>query len=244
MRLLVAALAFFVSSAFAQQGPIKKFWFPPESVWQGGRNTGATLTGADGTKYTISPQAIANLLDVRDSIQKQSGLNVDLGILETTAPNAGTLTNKGRPTIAVSISYLQALGSDRDALASIVGHEAAHLALGHNAASREAAAKANGQTLGAVLNMAGIPLGGAIAGLGAVAYARGFTRDDERAADEQGMKWATAAGFDPCGKVRAVAIHQQAGASSFLDTHPGYAERIELANEYAQKTKGRSCQQL
>ncbi|HEX6265656.1 MAG TPA: hypothetical protein VFZ81_02035, partial [Burkholderiales bacterium] len=62
----------------------------------------------------------------------------------------------------------------------------------------------------------------------------------ERHADGLGMKWATAAGYDPCGQVRLFRAMSQ--DTPTLSTHPGFAERAEAANQASRKTRGRSCE--
>ena len=58
------------------------------------------------------------------------------------------------------------------------------------------------------------------------------------------MQWAIQAGFTPCGSYRFAAKMNALGegaAIPFLSTHPGNTERMENAQQYAQKTKGISC---
>jgi len=128
-------------------------------------------------------------------------------------------------------------GIRTDAIAVTMGHEFAHLHLGHSGAARkerEDTARGVSNVLGTILNIAGVPFGGTIASVGVTAVARSFTRDEERAADELGLKWATGAGFDVCGKARAVRMYQSMRSGvdiPFLSTHPSYGERSDLAND-------------
>lgn len=148
--------------------------------------------------------------------------------------------------VAFTLSFVNALGDDKDGIASVMGHELAHLHLRHGAARKERHenAKAASNVLGTVLNLAGVPLGGTIAGLGVGAVTASFSRDEEREADELGNKWATSAGFDACGGARSMRVLKQQAKTApipFLATHPGHDERIERANALSLKTNGRGC---
>jgi predicted Zn-dependent protease len=87
-----------------------------------------------------------------------------------------------------------------------------------------------------------VPFGGTITSLAATSIARSFTRDEERAADKQGIRWAVAAGYDPCGKARTVEHFARYSSDGIplLSTHPSYGERSALADEYARKA-GKGC---
>ena len=121
--------------------------------------------------------------------------------------------------------------------------------MGHTGAARKKrddTAKGTSHAVGTVLSLVGVPMGGAIASIGVTAYATSFTRDEERAADDYGIRWAVAAGYDPCGRARTMKMYQRLHAGSvdipFLSTHPGAAERSDLANEYSRKLNSHSCE--
>jgi predicted Zn-dependent protease len=82
-----------------------------------------------------------------------------------------------------------------------------------------------------------------ITSLAATSIARSFTRDEERAADEQGIKWAVASGYDRCRKARVVEhfARYTSDGITLLSTHPSYAERSALADAYARKATGKGC---
>jgi len=171
-----------------------------------------------------------------------------LGLADMDAPNAFAFYRQGRPVVAISLSWLDQLGQDVDALATTIGHELAHLYLGHTGTARqerENTAQGASQIVGTALSLAGVPMAGAIANVGAIAVARSFSRDEERAADDYGIRWAVAAGYDPCGRARTMRMYQRLRAGTveipFLSTHPGAAERSELADAYSLKTTNRPC---
>jgi predicted Zn-dependent protease len=223
---------------------ITESWLPDDpAYWESARKNGASLRLQNGSVYrVIPPLDINRLVLVKERLERVSGIKSELALVETGSPNAFAINFKGRQIIAFSLSMLDALGTDRDALATTMGHELAHLHLGHLKGARkerEDAIKA-GQVAGAVMNVL-VPWSGTIASAGITAYQQSFTRDEERAADDQGLKWAIEAGYDPCGHYR-VATAFQTLSIPFLSTHPGYGERSDLANEYAVKATGKLCQ--
>ncbi|HKQ24424.1 MAG TPA: M48 family metalloprotease [Burkholderiales bacterium] len=189
-----------------------------------------------------------NVVAVKHKLEVASGVGADLGLVDMDSPNAFAFHQQGRPVIAFSLSWLDRLGQDVDALATTIGHELAHLYLGHTGAAREErekTAQGASQVVGTALSLAGVPMGGAIANVGATALARSFTRDEERAADDYGIRWAVAAGYDPCGRARTMKMYQDLSAGTvdipFLSTHPGAAERSNLADAYSLRTNNRPC---
>jgi predicted Zn-dependent protease len=189
---------------------------------------------------------IDNMLIVKSQIEAVSGVKADLAVVETTYPNAFATHLQGRPVIALSTAYLDHLGRDRDALATTIGHELAHLHLGHSGQARrerEETAKGVSNVVGTAVGLF-IPFGGTLTNVAVTAVARSFTRDEEKAADEHGLKWAVAAGYDPCGKARTIAVFSRFHSQGvpILSTHPSYGERSELANEYSMKARSRPCQ--
>lgn len=246
--LLSITLLGLVGCATTQQNPIKAVWALPADAWSRGTVTGLSLRQKDGTIRAVPADKARTLTTVKQRMETVSPVRAELAIVETDTPNAFAFHHQGRQTIAFSLSWLDQLGHDADAIAVTMGHEFAHLHLGHSGAARkerEDTARGVSNVLGTILNVAGVPFGGTIAGLGVTAVARSFTRDEERAADELGLQWAIGAGFDACGKARAVAMYQRMRSGSldipFLSTHPSYGERSDLANDISMRTKGRGC---
>jgi predicted Zn-dependent protease len=243
MRLYVV-VAVVLLSGCASQGGIRESWLPQDpAYWEDARKNGASLRLQNGSVYrVIPPLDINRLVLVKERLERVSGVKSELALVETDSPNAFAIVHQGRQIIAFSLSMLDALGADRDALATTMGHELAHLHLGHLKGARkerEDTIKV-GQVAGAVMNVL-VPWSGTIASVGITAYQQSFTRDEERAADDQGLKWAIEAGYDPCGHYRvARAFHNP--SVPFLSSHPGYAERSSLASEYALTATGKGCE--
>lgn len=244
MRPYLLALLILAGCA-TQKQDITTTWAPTNEQWEKFRQTGVNLNKPDG-KYVHMPKMLVNnILTVRAKLEATSGVTADLVVVESEKPNAFATIYKGRPIIAFSTSYLNYLGYDVDALATTYGHELAHLKLGHSGQARkerEETAQGVGIVAGTIAG-AFIPFGGTITSLAATSVARSFTRDEERAADEHGLKWAVEAGYDPCGKARVVEhfARYSSGGIPLLSTHPSYSERSALADEYAKKATGKGC---
>lgn len=131
------------------------------------------------------------------------------------------------------------LASDEAELASVLGHEVAHVSQRHIAERLMAsvgieallgmAAGKNPEGLGA--------LAGQLAGQGAMLS---FGRDQESDADEHGLPYAVAAGYDPEGFVRLfgkLAKGEGPKFLEFLQSHPLPSERIDDAKAQIAKLK-------
>lgn len=238
MRLLALLVVLLSGCA---QNPIKDAWLPGDAYWEKARVHGARLIYQDrSTEKFVPARSIDNLLAVRAKLEEVSFVRAELAIVDTDQPNAFAFTKDGFKHVAFSISFLEHLGNDLDALATTMGHELAHLELKHaeKRQGREAGRQAAGFALGFLLG----PLG-TIADVGASAYILSFTRDEEREADALGLKWASKAGFSPCGQAKLAAMFAKYGTAqiSFLSTHPGIEERNETANQESLKRDGRAC---
>jgi len=124
-----------------------------------------------------------------------------------------------------------------DEFASVLAHELGHVSARHLAAKIERSQKISWATMAGVL--AGILIGGKAAGAlmtGSVAAGiqaeLGYTRDDERQADQLGLKYTYLSGFDPEGMVTVLQNIQRENRYGgqdippYLLTHPGAAERM------------------
>ena len=124
-----------------------------------------------------------------------------------------------------------------DELACILAHELGHVSARHLAARIERSKRIGMATMAGVL--AGILVGGKAAGplvTGSIASAvqaeLGYSREDERQADQIGFKLADISGFDPGGMVTVLKKIQRQhwyggdAIPSYLQTHPGAPERM------------------
>lgn len=124
-----------------------------------------------------------------------------------------------------------------DELASVLSHELGHVSGRHLALRMERSQKIGLATMAGIL--AGALIGGEVAGAimtGSVAAGiqaeLGYSRANERQADQLGLKYASGSGFDPWGMVSVLKGMQrerwysQGSMPSYLLTHPGAAERM------------------
>ena len=134
-------------------------------------------------------------------------------------------------------SGLISILDDADELASILAHELAHVSARHLASRIDRSQKIGLATLAGVL--AGILVGGEVGGalmtgsLAASIQAElGYSREDERQADQLGFKYTQLSGFDPAGMLTALQkIQRETWYGSqeipaYLLTHPGAPERM------------------
>lgn len=149
-------------------------------------------------------------------------------------PNAfQTVDAAGRPIIAFTLALIGGV-ENRDELAFVMSHEAAHHILGHLARQRQNA------TLGAQVfgNLASTISGGdaqqvrAAQELGAAVGARSFSKDFELEADALGTEISAAAGFNPLRGAAFFARIPDPG-NRFLGTHPPNADRIAIVRQTA-----------
>lgn len=123
-------------------------------------------------------------------------------------------------------------------VAGVVAHEIAHVAQRHSARQLTKATVASGLLglLGAALgndNGAGGTAARAVAGFTANSFMLKFSRDDERAADREGVRIMQRAGYDPrgladfMGLLAAQQRRNPGAVEQFLSTHPAPAARVE-----------------
>lgn len=222
--LLLAGCA--VAPQPASEGP----WSPDDRWWAEARLFGGWIARDDGTRIRVSAAHARNLFEVAAKIQQQSGVAAQIALADDKEMVAYAIEANGRRQIVFSLPLLEAIGNDRDALATTIGHEAAHLLYAHNLARKSR----NDLAIGNSAALAGI-----------LAVNTSFTRYEEREADLKGIEWATAAGFSACGTARVMRMLRSndsgAGANSFLAMHPGYGERIARATDLASRLDGRGC---
>jgi len=124
-----------------------------------------------------------------------------------------------------------------DELACVMAHELGHVSARHLASRIERSKKIGMAMMAGVL--AGILAGGEAAGAlvtGSIAAGiqaeLGYTRENERQADQLGFKYAQSSGFDPMGMITTLKKIQRerwygSGATPpYLLTHPGTPERM------------------
>jgi len=143
---------------------------------------------------------------------------------------------------------LMGLMNNEAELASVMGHEAAHVAARHaNSRSRTSTITGIGSLILGVLT--GSEAIGQIAGQAAQLYTLRFSRQQEYQADDLGITYLAKAGYDPMASSTMLAslaaqsaldarLANQAGRSvpSWASTHPDPASRVTRAAQNAAKT--------
>jgi predicted Zn-dependent protease len=198
------------------------------------RSSTVTLYGAGETVLlTMNKQTVQKLLLAHFRITRSAGTQAELLIVEGDEPNAFAALMNGRRTIAISIGMIKLIGENNmDEFAALLGHEAAHWAMGHvdSAKVRSTTIQGISTLVGAGMGVAGIPAAGLITGLSAELIEASYSRDAEREADALSIDYMVASGFDPEGAVRLQEkmLKQPAGLRvPFLSTHPSGRERVE-----------------
>ncbi len=136
-----------------------------------------------------------------------------------------------------TFSGLIKVADDVDELAAVLAHELGHVSARHLAERLERSKKIGMATMAGILAgiLAGGEAGGALA-TGSIAAGiqaeLGYTREDERQADQLGFKYGHSAGFDPRAMVSVLKkIQRESGYGTgeippYLLTHPGAPERM------------------
>lgn len=166
----------------------------------------------------------------RECRARTRGVNCDYLILVDDRPGQPpnafqTLDRNGRPIVAFTLPLI-AEARNRDELAFVMGHEAAHHIAGHIPRQQQSAL--TGALIFGVLTAA---TGGDAAAvetaqnIGGTLGARRYSKDFELEADALGTLIAWNAGFDPARGAAFFARIPDPG-NAFLGTHPPNAQRV------------------
>ncbi|WP_138934514.1 M48 family metallopeptidase [Roseovarius arcticus] len=162
---------------------------------------------------------------------RTTNLNCDFRIVVDDRPGQPanafqTVDQQGRPILAFNLALIAEV-RNRDELAFVMGHEAAHHISGHLERQRNNA-MAGAVLLGGLASITGAGQGAIqnATDLGAGLGARTYSKDYELEADALGTVITKRAGYDP---VRGAAFFTQIAdpGDRFLGTHPPNAKRIE-----------------
>lgn len=163
--------------------------------------------------------------------QRAPGLNCDFRIVVDTRPELGanayqTLDRAGRPIIAFTPALI-ADARNRDELAFVLAHEAAHHIRGHIARTQRNAtvgALVFGQLAGA-MGVSDAAVIQSAQQMGAQVAARSYSKEFELEADALGTEITAAAGYDPL-KGADFFFRIPDPGDRFLGTHPANADRL------------------
>lgn len=173
----------------------------------------------------------------RECKARTSRVNCNFKILVDTRPDQPpnafqTLDKSGRPIIAFTVALIED-ARNKDELAFVMGHEAAHHIRGHIARTQQNA------VAGAVIaGSLAVLLGGSGDAIdaaqrnGARIGARSYSKEFELEADALGTVITARAGYDPVRGAKFFTRIPNPG-DRFLGTHPPNAKRIETVRRTA-----------
>ena len=214
-----------------------------DQEWQLGNQMAAQV--AQSVQIVNDPQALAYLRSVGERIHAQTPIAdrpFEFEIVNDPSVNAFSLPGGH---VYVNTGLL-AQADKADMLAGVLAHEISHVVARHVIKQIEQQQEINvigsivlGQNPGALQQiLAGIVAGGAMAR---------FSRADEKQADELGLQYMSAAGFDPHGmlemfqKLQSLEKSQPNAVDKFFTDHPLTQDRItDIQNRIAKmgKTSG------
>ncbi|MET4897732.1 M48 family metalloprotease [Sphingomonadaceae bacterium jetA1] len=212
-----------------------------------GAQANPQLVAQYGGRYT-GPQA-AFVERVGKRVAVQSGLSNAQGDFVVTTLNSPVENAFAIPGGYIYVTrQLLALMNSEAELASVLGHEVGHVA------ARHAQSRNTRSTIGSILAAgAGLLTGSDVAtqlvGTGAQLYTLKYGRDQEYQADGLGIRYMTAAGYDPYASpdmLAALAASSDLAARTagrdanaiptWASTHPNSADRVRRAAALARQT--------
>jgi beta-barrel assembly-enhancing protease len=192
-----------------------------------GQSTGAVLTNRYGVYQNVQVETYVTLVGLTvASASPNPGGNYVFGVLNTEDINAFSGPNG---YIFVTRGALEKMHDEAE-LAGVLAHEIGHVC--HHDGLNQVKAAEQDQAFSEVLSAAG-PVSQfsqlTDAGIQAITET-GYTQPQEFAADEEGVKIMTAAGYDPHSYLnflqRLSKLQSMAGGGSIMSTHPAMGERV------------------
>jgi len=208
-----------------------------ETEFRIGRQADAEVRKQYGV-YLEKPELRAYVSSVGEQLAAKSArpaIEYHFELLDTPIVNAFALPGG---FVYITRGILAQMNSE-DELAAVLGHEIGHVAARHGASQISKAYVA--QTGLIALSVLGGPGSstaiGDLANLAVSLALQGYSREHERQADEMGVRYETAAGFNPTGAVRLLRMlarlekKEPSAVESFFQSHPCTSERINNAQQ-------------
>jgi len=251
----IASLLCFAASGSAV-AVCDKTWDGDKVVAQISHLAGTSRVPFQADEY-ITVDQVRAFNEAKERIARSAGLSPRFIICDG-APNAFATRDKNGDVVGVTLGMLRLTDGDKEMAAYVMGHEFAHRAHRHSesTAARNLFIGVIAAAVGAAFDArsgrrTGVYTGVGVstARIGGALVAQKFNRDQEREADEVGLRYMAAAGYDPSGAVRgAQVLAQRLGGSGgyFFDSHPGWDERVEnlrtiiASNAHMQQVAGRT----
>lgn len=205
---------------------------------------------ASGSGYTVvrDEKARARVQRVVDRLSTAAGATTSYPVTLVDAGEEVNAAAVNGASIVVHTSLLRKVPND-DELATVLGHEMAHIAAQHhndNGQEERASTVSVGSSLVGLAATVGASVAGAGSGaadmagdltsgvtetVGTGAYVLSYSRDMEREADQIGLMIMAKAGYNPQAAVtfwqNAAEIFGSADGSDFFSTHPASGDRVE-----------------
>lgn len=204
---------------------------------------------------TVDPNRSAYVTTIGRKVGAQTGLQgAGTGAYTFTALNSPVLNAFAVPGGYIYVTrQLMGLANDEAELASVLGHEVGHIAADHSAGRQNQSILTQLLTVGATILTGSSELGQIVSQVGQLNTLR-YSRNQEYEADDLGVRYITAAGYDPIASAdflnslgMATSLEARASgqderaAPSWAQTHPLSEDRVRRATQQAQAT-GRAGQ--
>ncbi len=201
---------------------------------------------SQGGEYDIDPvlSRYVNEVGQRVAEHAENQLEYEFTVLNSSVPNAWALPG-GK--IAINRGLLTELNSEAE-LAAVLGHEVTHSAARHGAQAQSRGMLLQGTVAATSIALRGKEYGQIAtigAGIGAQLITTRYGRDAERESDYHGMRYMSAAGYDPQGAidlqetfVRLSEGRNQSWLNGLFASHPPSPERVENNRRTAAELPG------
>jgi predicted Zn-dependent protease len=247
LALLLASAAIAVPAGTAQQAAAQAVRSLSESDRAQGAAAHPELLKQYGGAYGGPQAGFVRRVGQRVAVESglsNKGSDFTVTLLDSPVENAFAIPGG---YIYITRQLLALMTSEAE-LASVLGHEVGHVAARHSASRNKRA------TVGSILAAgAGILTGSTLAsravGAGAQLYTLGYGRDQEYQADALGIRYMTAAGYDPYAAADILAAldastslaAQASGRNAqsvptWASTHPNSRDRVQRAARLAGET--------
>ncbi|APG47707.1 M48 family metalloprotease [Phaeobacter porticola] len=197
------------------------------------------MTPAQGRSAFAAVTRVVEPVSERECRARAPGLNCDFLIRVDPNPNAPpnayqSQDRSGRPVITFTQRMLGQI-ANRDELAFVMSHEAAHHIRGHLARKQQSAV-AGSILLAGLASVSGASAAdiGRAQDLGAIVGARTYSKNFELEADELGTIITHKAGYRPSVGVKFFNRLPDPG-DKFLGSHPANPDRVRVVSQTIQK---------
>lgn len=254
-RFLIISTALVTMSGCAVNPVTGKTQFIPQGIGSDirtGEQYYAPMQQSQGGVYDIDPALTEYVSSIgqrlaaesqRLAVAEGTQLPYEFVVLNNSVPNAWALPG-GK--IAINRGLLTELNSEAE-LAAVLGHEIVHAAARHSAQQQARSILLQGAVIGAAVatgdsDYQNLAVGGA--GIGAQLINQAYGRGAELESDKYGMRYMSAAGYDPEGAValQETFVRLSEGRrtdwlSGLFASHPPSRQRVEENRKTAAQLK-------